>query len=163
MQVFFTGDNPNNYVTFNDETAGWRIVSVECDGTIKIMRYASIENIVWDSSNSNNWARPASLNTYLNSTYYNSLNATAQSQTTAKDWSIGVVTYDNNDLADQINDENGTKWNGKVALVTTSEYIRSNSDKSNCGSINLNNNNNKCKKTTWMDKNRHILLVVVVT
>ena len=151
-RYFFTGDNPNNYVTFNDETAGWRIVSVECDGTIKIMRYASIGNIAWDSSNSNNWARPASLNTYLNSTYYNSLNATAQSQTTAKDWSIGVVTYDNNDLADQINDENGTKWNGKVALVTTSEYIRSNSDKSNCGSINLNNNNNKCKKTTWMDK-----------
>ena len=53
-RYFFTGDNPNNYVTFNDETAGWRIVSVECDGTIKIMRYASIENIVWDSSNSNN-------------------------------------------------------------------------------------------------------------
>ena len=97
------------------------------------------------------------MNTYLNSTYYNSLNATAQSQTTAKDWSIGVVTYDNNDLADQINDENGTKWNGKVALVTTSEYIRSNSDKSNCGSINLNNNNNNVKKQHGWIKQAYII------
>ena len=28
-RYFFTGANPNNYVTFNGETAGWRIISVE--------------------------------------------------------------------------------------------------------------------------------------
>lgn len=37
-RYFFTGANPNNYITFNGETAGWRIISVECDGTIKIMK-----------------------------------------------------------------------------------------------------------------------------
>ena len=31
------------------------------------MRNNSIGNQTWNSSNSNNWARPASLNTYLNS------------------------------------------------------------------------------------------------
>ena len=154
-RYFYKGGNPNNYVTFNNEQAGWRIISIEPDGTIKIMRTADINtsnNIVWDSSNSNNWARPASLNTYLNETYYNSLNSTAQSQIVAKDFSIGAVRFENNDLADQINDENGTKWNGKVALATVSEYIRSNSNKSSCGSFSLNNDNNSsCRNTNWMD------------
>ena len=151
-RYFFTGANPNNYITFNNEEAGWRIVSVECDGTIKIMKNESIGNTVWDSSGKNNWARPASLNTSLNGTYYNGLNSTAQSQIVAKDWSIGAVTWDNNNLATQITNENATKWNGKVALVTVSEYLRSNSNKNNCGSFSLNNDNyNSCVNTGWMD------------
>ena len=152
-RYFFKGANPNNYITFNDESSGWRIISVECDGTIKIMKDASIGDIDWDTdtSNSNNWARPASLNTYLNRTYYNGLNATAKNQIVAKDWSIGTVTYDNNNLATQINNENGTKWNGNVALATVSEYIRSNSNKSSCGSFSLINSNYiSCRDTTWM-------------
>ena len=150
-RYFFTGTNPNNYITFNNETASWRIISVECDGTIKIMREESIGNQAWDSSNSNNWARPTSLNTYLNGTYYNGLNSTAQSQIVAKDWSIGAVTYYNNNLATQIKNENATKWNGKVALVTVSEYIRSNSNKNSCGTFSLNNDNySSCRNTNWM-------------
>ena len=154
-RYFYKGGNPNNYVTFNNEQAGWRIVSIEPDGTIKIMRTANINtsnNIAWDSSNSNNWARPASLNTYLNGTYYNSLNSTAQSQIVAKDWSIGAVTYNDNNMANTINNENATKWNGKVALVTASEYVRSNSDKSNCRTVQQlwNATSGQCKGTTWM-------------
>ena len=150
-RYFFTGGNPNNYVTFNNEEAGWRIVSVECDGTIKIMRNESIGDMAWDTSTSNNWVRPASLNTYLNGTYYNGLNSTSQNQIVAKDWSVGAVTWNNN-LSTQITNENATKWNGKVALVTVSEYIRSNSNKNSCGSFNLyNSNSSSCVNTGWMD------------
>ena len=148
-RYFYKGANPNNYITFNNET--WRIISIENDDTIKVMRNESIGDIEWDSSITNNWAYPASLNTYLNGTYYNGLNATIQSQIVSKDWSIGSVTQRNNDLADQINDENSVKWNGKVALATASEYIRSNSNKSNCGTYYESNHNyNSCKSTTWM-------------
>ena len=151
-RYFFTGANPNNYITFNGEKAGWRIISVECNGTIKIMRTASIGNQAWDSSSNNNWARPASLNTYLNNTYYNGLNSTAQSQIVAKDWSIGSVKWGNNNLATQITNENGTKWNGNIALATISEYIRTNNNKSNCGSFSLYNDNySSCLNTGWMD------------
>ena len=149
-RYFFTGANPNNYVTFNGETAGWRIISVGCDGTIKIMRTASIGNRLWDSSNSNNWARPATLNTYLNGTYLNSLSSEAKSQIVASNYSIGAVTYNNNDLAGQVNAENSKTWNGKIALPTVSEYLRTNSN-SNCKTFRLNNNNySTCKNTTWM-------------
>ena len=153
-RYFFTGADPNNYITFNNETAGWRIISVECDGTIKIMRTVNIDRQYWDSSNSNNWARPATLNTYLNETYYNGLNSTAKGQIVAKDWSIGGVTDDNYNLATQITSENATKWNGKIALVTVSEYIRSNSNKNSCGNIALlNTNAATCKRTTWLHNN----------
>ena len=155
-RYFFTGADPNNYITFNNEQAGWRIISVECDGTIKIMRTVNIDRQYWDSSNSNNWARPATLNTYLNETYYNGLNSTVKGQIVAKDWSIGGVTDDNYNLATQITSENATKWNGKIALVTVSEYIRSNSNKNSCGSFSLiNDNYNSCVSTGWMDNNEY--------
>ena len=151
-RYFFTGANPNNYITFNGEDAGWRIISVECDGTIKIMRDASIGEIEWDTSNSNNWARPATLNTYLNETYYNGLNNTARSQIVASNFSIGEVTWANNNMSTQVSNENGTKWYGNVALPTLSEYIRTNSNKSSCGTLSLMNNNyNSCVSTGWID------------
>ena len=37
-RYFYKGKNSNNYITFNGEQAGWRIISVECDGTIKIVK-----------------------------------------------------------------------------------------------------------------------------
>ena len=43
----YKGANPNNYITFNDES--WRILAVESDGTLKIMRSNSIGDIPYDS------------------------------------------------------------------------------------------------------------------
>ncbi len=151
----YKGKNPNNYVTFNNEEAGWRIISINSDGTIKIMRDADINTsntLAWDSSRSNNWNRPASLNTYLNGTYYNSLTTTAQSQIVEATYYVGAVTYDNNDIQDQISDEKVTTSKVKVALPTLSEYIRANSNKEQCGTFSLNNDNysTTCKNSDWM-------------
>ena len=145
----YKGANPNNYVTFNNETAGWRIISINSDESIKIMRVASIGNITWDTSYSNNWNRPASLNTYLNSTYYNSLTSEAQSQIVTATYYVGSVT-DNNDMKDQINDEKGTTSNVKVALPTVSEYIRACSNTSCKTFSTYNSNYGTCKNSDWM-------------
>ena len=150
----YKGANPNNYITFNDETAGWRIISINSDGTIKIMRDANINtsnNLAWDSSNSNNWNRPASLNTYLNSTYYNSLTSTAQSQVVEATYYVGAITDFDNDMQGQISDEKVTTSKVKVALPTVSEYIRACSNTEQCGTLFLNNANyNTCKNSDWM-------------
>ncbi len=148
----YKGANPNNYVTFNNEEAGWRIISINSDGTIKIMRDVSIGNMAWDSSNSNNWNRSASLNTYLNGNYYNSLTNVAQSQIVEATYYVGAVTDDNNDIQDQISDEKVTTSKVKVALPTVSEYIRANSNKEQCGTLSLNNDNysTTCKNSDWM-------------
>ncbi len=150
----YKGANPNNYVTFNNEEAGWRIISINSDGTIKIMKDANIntsKNLAWDTSNSNNWNRPATLNTYLNSTYYNSLTSTAQSQIVEGTYNVGAVTRNNNDIQDQISDEKVTTSKVKVALPTLSEYYRVNSNKEQCGTFSLNENNySTCKNSDWM-------------
>ena len=151
-RYFFIGANPNNYVTFNGEDAGWRIISVECDGTIKIMRINSIGNQVWNSLATDDWSK-SDLSIYLNEIYYNGLNAIAQGQTVSHDFAAGEVSNskNNDSLSTTINKEKMTKWNGKVALITVSEYIRSNSNNSSCGTHSLYNNNySSCKNTTWM-------------
>ena len=148
-RYIYKGKNVNNYITFNNEM--WRIVSVESDKTIKIMKDESIGNIAWDSSNSSNWARPATLNTYLNESYLtDTLNTTAQNQIVTKDWNIGGVASDDTDLSSSISDENSKKWNGKVALITVSEYIRSNSNQENCNSVGQVYHSQICGQTTWM-------------
>lgn len=156
-RYFFTGTNPNNYITFNNEQAGWRIISVECDGTIKIMRIDDIGNMAWDTDNRELWDRPSTLNTYLNETYYNTLSPTSQSKIVSHDWSIGAVSHNNNDIQSQINSENGTTWNGKIALISLSEYLRTNSNQSQCQTYTLNNSNsNTCKNTNWVFKNKNL-------
>ena len=146
-RYIYKGANPNNYITFSGET--WRIISVENDGSIKIMRNESIGNRAWDSSNSNNWARPATLNTYLNEEYLPTLSDS--SKVVSHNFSIGAVISGNNDLAAQIASENGTTWNGKVGLITVSEYLRANTNTEQCGNLSINDTNRTtCLTTDWM-------------
>ena len=151
-RYFFKGGNPNNYITFNGES--WRIISVEQDKTIKIMRTESVGEQKFDTDHSNNWANPTSLNTYLNGTYYNGLNNEAKSQIVASNFSIAGVSSSYNSMSTQVSEENSNKWYGNIALPTISEYIRTNSNKSSCGTWSLiNDNANSCVSTGWMDNN----------
>ena len=155
-RYFYRGTNPNNYITFNDEEAGWRIISLEPDGTIKIMRTAGINNsdtLAWDTLNNNSWARPSSLNTYLNGTYYNDeLTNEAKNQIVSHTWKIGPVINDNGCLTDNVNSEGDIRWSGKVGLATVSEYLRSSSNVGMCRTFALNNDNNDsiCSSSNWM-------------
>ena len=179
----YKGANPNNYIIFNNET--WRIISVENDGSIKILRNevygvrAFDSEILRDGSSNgaggtycangaygcNAWAvndnfvngsysgtvlKDAELNTYLNGEYYNGINSD-KDKIVNHNFSVGAVTEDNNDLAAQITNENSYKWNGKIGLITVSEYIRANNNQGTCGTLSLiSSNYNICKSTEWM-------------
>jgi len=148
-RYIYKGANPNNYITFNDDT--WRILSVETDGTLKIMKKDSIGNRAFDSSSSNNWGRRATLNTYLNTTYFNSLSSEAQSLIQNHSWGIGPVTSYNTDLAVQIQSENKIAWPGNIGLMTVSEFLRANTNKEQCGNYRLNSTNySTCKTTNYI-------------
>ena len=142
----YKGANPNNYITFNNEE--WRIVAVETDGTLKVRRNESIGKMPWDTAASSNWTRPATLNTYLNNDYYNSLPTDEQNQIQIHAYGVGSVKQDNTDLAGQIVDENGTVWTGNIALMSVSDYIRANTNIEQCGNLGLNNTNYTICKTT---------------
>ena len=152
-RYIYKGANPNNYITFNNEQ--WRIISLEKDGTMKIMRVASIGNRAWDTLNSNDWAT-SDLKTYLNGTYYNGLSSTAKSQIVEHDFAAGAGYWNNStnessDLTDQVNAENEQLVKQKVGLATTTEYLRSNSNTNFCRTIAINNQYaSTCKSTNWM-------------
>ena len=144
----YRGASPKNYVTFNNET--WRIIGVfpTDDGTgnienrIRIIRNESIGNKYWDTSDSNNWARPSTLNTELNTTYLNSLTSETQNMIgnvkyylggTADYWSDGYVdtplqfySYErkimNKPSISYFYSGNPNNWVGKIALMYASDY-----------------------------------------
>lgn len=149
---FYKGTHPNNYIMFNNEL--WRIISFKPNDPIKIVRNDFIGNMYWDyESNfsvSNDWAKPSSLNTYLNGIYYKSLSSKAQSQIVSHNWGIGSVAFRNNNLTKQISAENSRNWRGKIGLIAASDYIRANSNQK-CSTFQSHNDNNSvCKGTNWL-------------
>ena len=138
--IRYMGADPNNYVSFNNEL--WRIIGVfdvkssengESEKRLKIIRDESIGDYAWDPNEKNNWLT-ASLNTYLNGTYLNSLTSEAESMIGNTLWNLGGVssyTSSSNGLASHFyNYERGTTvysgnpttWIGKIALMYPSDY-----------------------------------------
>ena len=127
-RYFFKGKNVNNYITFNNETAGWRIMSVECDGTIKIVRNNITERSLYDDAG-NDWE-----NTVLYRTvryYYTQLENSSKQKVVSHAFPIG--------------------WSGYVGVPTTDEYKRTISNDNLCG-INgkYNDNYSECNSSNWM-------------
>ena len=135
--IRYMGVDPNNYVSFNNEL--WRIIGVfdvkssengESEKRLKIIRNESIGKYSWDSNNRNNWST-ASLNTYLNTTYLNSLTSEAESMIGNTLWNLGGIDSYTTALASHwynyergttVYSGNPTTWVGKIALMYPSDY-----------------------------------------
>ena len=167
----YRGASPKNYVTFNGET--WRIIGVfpTDDGTgnienrIKLIKDQSIGNKYWDTSQSNNWARPATLNTELNTTYLNSLDSTTQNMIGNTKYYLGgysnfsiqkdaMYQYErkiqNTTSNEFYNGTNPNSFIGKLGLMYASDYGYAVSDE--C-TQNLNGYDNAtCKNNNWLFK-----------
>ena len=165
----YRGASPKNYVTFNNEV--WRILGVfpTDDGTgnienrIKIIKDQSIGNKYWNTGNSNNWARPATLNTELNTTYLNSLTSEAQSMIGNTKYYLGGyndslkiqkdVMYQNERKiigSTYYNGSNPNSWVGKLGLMYASDYGYAASDE--CTQTLYNYDNATCKNNNWLFK-----------
>ena len=175
----YRGASPKNYVTFNNEV--WRIIGIfpTDDGTgkienrIKIIKDQSIGNKSGDTSGSNNWARPATLNTELNTTYLNSLDSTSQSMIgQAKYYLGGKTPTSNNGYADTplqfysyerkiqnttsnefYNGTNPNSFIGKLGLMYVSDYGYASSNCENKKLYDSNSSSNDiraCNTTNWL-------------
>ena len=163
----YRGASPKNYVTFNNET--WRILGVfpTDDGTgkienrIKIIKDQSIGNKYWDTSGSNNWARPATLNTELNTTYLIGLSSEAQSMIGNAKYYLGLpgvfnikkdvmYQYERKIKSDFYHGSNPNNWVGKLALMYASDYGYAASDE--CTQEIFDYNDTTCKNNNWLFK-----------
>ena len=105
----------------------------------------------------NNWARPASLNTELNTTYLNSLDSTSKSMIGQAKYYLGgyesssILTQDMYSYERKIsgtayyNDTNPNNWIGKIGLMYVSDY--------GYASSNCNNSTNleSCNNQNWLN------------
>ena len=164
--IRYYGADPNNYVTFNNEL--WRIIGVFKDiddGTgkketrLKIARSESIGNYVWDSNNVNEWPT-ATLNTYLNGTYFPSLTLDAQNMIGDALWNLGGSSTSLGLYADDyyafergttVYSGRSTTWTGKIALMYPSDYMYA-GDLSKCSldGYNWNDDQINCRGTSWL-------------
>ena len=172
IEYRYRGASPKNHVTFNNEV--WRIIGVfpTDDGTgnienrIKLIKDQSIGNKFWDTGvGSNNWARPATLNTELNTTYLNSLDSTTQNMIGNTKYYLGgysnfsiqkdaMYQYErkiqNTTSNEFYNGTNPNSFIGKLGLMYASDYGYAVSDE--C-TQNLNGYDNAtCKNNNWLFK-----------
>ena len=140
--IRYYGENPNNYVSFNNEL--WRIIGV-FGNNVKLVRKDTLGNLSWDSSDSsvnsgmgvNEWSQ-ADLKNYLNTMYYGgtsvtcyndannttttcptgSLNENAKSMIDNHTWATGAVT-DSTFTVDVYNSERGSSI-GKICTTNIS-------------------------------------------
>ena len=138
----YIGNDPYNYVTFNNEL--WRIIGIftvedekgNKEQRIKIIRNESIGSMAWNSNNVNirNEWKTATLNTYLNGDYYNSLSEESKRVVAGSKYYLGGRSYDSTTQIGTATDiytwERGTtvysghstNWIGKIGLMYPSDY-----------------------------------------
>ena len=140
----YIGNTPNNYVYFNEEL--WRIVGVfeVDDGTgnmelrMKILKDTVLDSeMKWSNNNRNDWYY-ASLNTYLNDGYYNSISSASKEMIGSSKYYLGGFEYEDTEKnADYIyaferssavyiaNDtsRNSDSLTSKIGLLYPSDYV----------------------------------------
>jgi len=78
----------------------------------------------------------ASLNTYLNTTFLNSIDSELQSKIATHTYNVGHLKYTSGQtLATDISQESAYKWRGQIALINATDYVRA-SLNSNCTGVN---------------------------
>ena len=179
----YSGAKPANYIKFNNEM--WRIVSVESDNTLKIIKDTTIGTISFEPAGErttgycsfgdaykygcNAWAmssnfvngtisgavdKDASINKYLNETYYNSMSSTAKNLIVTHTFDVGPASLGNSNLTNQIQMEKSVTWRGKVGLVTASDIVLANNNWGVCGILALTEANyDICKNTNYLVPN----------
>ena len=159
----FAGINPNNYVCFGktgdtcDEDHLYRIIGV-IDGKVKIIKnsYYNV-SIAWDTGNSNDWGKPATLNEELNGdSFYgntNYIDAISKTYIANATWYTGGFAYTagKNYLSNFETVERSSTTTGYVGLMSVVDFgYASNNASCNKSSIDLYGTDNPCMSDNWL-------------
>jgi len=170
-----------NYVTFNNET--WRIIGIiptedtngNVENRIKIIRDTSIGNKKWNENDTNDWTT-ATLNTYLNNDYYDTLTSDAKNMIGTTKYYLGgykssSITTDVMWQYERKNDANRTGHyygtnpimqndaNKKIAIMYASDYGYAASKECTSNLYDYNDSANCITTNNWLDKSTHTWLL----
>ena len=152
-RYYYKGATPSNYLTFNGET--WRILSVEADGSVKIIRDTPYTSAAFHTANSG-LTNFTSLSVYnsLVDYYTNTITDESKKFLTTHDSYSGMVGYggsSSNTIADTITAEKATTISTNIVLPSITDYLRASN---NCDDTTkwsaINNSPFPCKTNNWM-------------
>ena len=217
-RYIYKGATPNNYIKLDSDI--YRIISIESDGTLKVIKKNVIGRMVFDTgygtsipgvtdtnstegtryttvltdycyqnpeqesyyygckvwgsrtttldSSGNNITqmprqigktlydlpeKEAYINTYLNSTWLNTLSKDVQSKIVNHMFNVGLITSDETSLLNTVTQEQTYKWNGKIGLITASDYVKASTNLS-CTSVYAYQSDSNCYSNSethnWM-------------
>ncbi len=157
-RYIYRGINPNNYITFNNEL--WRIISLEQDNTLKIMNDNDLGMaIAWDDNANPEWEN-ASLNKYLNETYYNNLNTQDKGFISNHKFNTGKLYIKWEDdisttsVMQDASNEKRESWQGNVGILNATDFVKSSLD-TKCISARsswISETEMPCKNQNWLYK-----------
>ena len=152
-RYYYKGSDPHNYLSFNGTL--WRILSLEPDGSVKIILKNAYTSAPFHSANSGltnftSVAAYASLVDYYN----NTLTAESKKYLTSHVSYSGVVSYGSssaNTIADTVNAEKGATITTNIVLPSITDYLRaSNNCNDSTSWKSINNSPFACKTYNWM-------------
>ena len=152
-RYYYKGSDPHNYLSFNGTL--WRILSLEPDGSVKIILKNAYISAPFHSANSGltnftSVAAYASLVDYYN----NTLTAESKKYLTSHVSYSGVVSYGSssvNTIADTVNAEKGATITTNIVLPSITDYLRaSNNCNDSTSWKSINNSPFACKTYNWM-------------
>lgn len=122
----YRGSNVNNYVKYSGLI--WRVVSIEADGSLKVVFPGYANTLQWDNTNKEDWGS-SSLNNYLNNTFYASLSDTSglvrKIWHTGRIYNTGTMTLleiSEQENRDEYSGTTGTE--GMVGVLSSSDFIK---------------------------------------
>lgn len=134
-RYIYVGSNPNNYIQYSGKT--WRIVSIEPDGSLKLIDYSANITNTWDSNSQDEWSS-STLKAYLNNEYVSTLSDT--SKMVSGKWQATLVYKSKSatgnmtieELVLQDNDQDGTASSyAQVGMLTIGDYMKATTNQ-NC-------------------------------
>lgn len=133
----------------------WRIISIDTNGMIKIIKANPLSNSYqFDQDSLNQW-ETSDIKAYLNHEFYTNMGEQAKKYITSHTWNIGAVEFANDNIIGQIQSESAIQsQSAYVGFITASEYLRANSNQTKCDTMWAHNGlDDYCLKTNWMHQN----------
>lgn len=137
-RCIYTGKNPNNYITFNNEL--YRIISIERDGRIKIIKDDSIVELAYGTTSFDT----SNIKSYLNNNYYSLIKTKAL--IAESNFLYGTIYGKTTDEI-IVNDSSRLTKNN-ISLASLTDFLKAGI----CFSPwdKLISNNNPCKQNNWL-------------
>jgi len=145
----YRGNNPDNFIQIDNEL--WRIISIEKDETLKIIKNVKIENKAFDVNNTSLWTNNITVSDYLNNQYYETLSVNFKNLIQNHNFNIGQVPTIEEYLSKTLEYEKSLTFETNIGIVNPSDFVSANSNIELCGSHKLiRENKDECKNSNYL-------------